>query len=241
MVFEFYLKKIMSTKRTRVHHIQPICYTRFICNPYIPPYRVWCQQKVAWDLSVEPYKCDNSRLLADCNRLHLELIRHSEEARLKALESRRTVRKLEIDNQCLEEQCSELADQIREMFASGSQSRKEARKPFVSTVRPKSATAANEPNTKRLASLTVAGSRCLKCSCSCAKEGKGNPAQRLRNDVQSQGDFISELRSQVSAKVGRRNNQSKPNRIFSFNLRNSNLLNSYSKIKHHTPIGFYAS
>lgn len=145
---------------------------------------------------MEPYKCDNSRLLAECNRLHLELLKRSEEAQLTVLESRRTVRNLKTDNQCLEEQCTELADQIKDMFAcGGGQQRKDTRKPFVSTVRPKSAMTANDVQSKK---SSIVGSKCLKCSCSCGKEGKGNPMERLRNDVQSQGDFISELQSQVS-------------------------------------------
>lgn len=147
---------------------------------------------MAWDLSVEPYKCDNSRLLAECNRLHLELLKQKEEAQLKVLESRRTVRNLETDNRCLDEQCNELAEKIKEMFASGGAQRKELRKPFVATVRPRSAIGADDSKK----SLNV-GSRCLKCSCSCGKEGKANPLERLRNDVQSQGDFISELQTQV--------------------------------------------
>lgn len=146
-------------------------------------------------MSVEPYKCDNSRLLAECNQLHLELLKHKEEAQLKTLESRRTLRSLQTDKKCLEEQCVELAEQIKEMFACGGTQRKEMRKPFVSTVRPKSAMTAIDVQSKKSGNL---GSKCLKCSCSCGKDSKaGNSILRLRNDVQSQGDFISELQSQV--------------------------------------------
>uniref|UniRef100_T1H048 Uncharacterized protein n=1 Tax=Megaselia scalaris TaxID=36166 RepID=T1H048_MEGSC len=36
------------------------------------------EEKSCWELGVEPYKCDNSRLLADCNKLHLELLHQKE-------------------------------------------------------------------------------------------------------------------------------------------------------------------
>jgi len=32
------------------------------------------QEKTCWELGVEPYKCDNSRLLAECNELHLQFL-----------------------------------------------------------------------------------------------------------------------------------------------------------------------
>lgn len=36
------------------------------------------KEKSCWELNVEPYKCDNSRLLSDCNHLHLELLNQRE-------------------------------------------------------------------------------------------------------------------------------------------------------------------
>lgn len=32
------------------------------------------EQKHAWELVVEPYKCDNSKLLSECNKLKLDLL-----------------------------------------------------------------------------------------------------------------------------------------------------------------------
>lgn len=37
------------------------------------------KEKSCWELGVEPYKCDNSRLLQECNQLHLQVIKQQEE------------------------------------------------------------------------------------------------------------------------------------------------------------------
>lgn len=41
------------------------------------------QEKAAWELGTEPYKCDNSKLLMECNRLKLELLNSQKEIQLE--------------------------------------------------------------------------------------------------------------------------------------------------------------
>lgn len=37
------------------------------------------KEKSCWELGVEPYKCDNSRLLQECNQLHMQTLKQQEE------------------------------------------------------------------------------------------------------------------------------------------------------------------
>ncbi|XP_058833557.1 centrosomal protein of 135 kDa [Topomyia yanbarensis] len=98
------------------------------------------QEKVAWDLGVEPYKCDNSRLLAECNGLHLELVKQRDKFVLANTELKCRVRNLQTDKKQLEERCLQAETKIRELQSADWKSKKDGvnmqRKPFVSTVRP---------------------------------------------------------------------------------------------------------
>ncbi|XP_058173833.1 centrosomal protein of 135 kDa [Anopheles ziemanni] len=99
------------------------------------------QEKVAWELGVEPYKCDNSRLLAECNELHLELIRQQDKHILANTELRSRLRSLQAEKKQLEEKCVQAESRVRELQTNsdGVKSRKNSvntqRKPFISTVR----------------------------------------------------------------------------------------------------------
>ncbi|XP_062535190.1 centrosomal protein of 135 kDa-like isoform X1 [Armigeres subalbatus] len=98
------------------------------------------QEKAAWDLGVEPYKCDNSRLLAECNELHLELVKQRDKFILANTELKCRVRNLQTDKKQLEDRCLQAEAKIRQLQCGDSKSRKDGanmqRKPFVSTVRP---------------------------------------------------------------------------------------------------------
>ncbi|KFB46792.1 AGAP010985-PA-like protein [Anopheles sinensis] len=99
------------------------------------------QEKAAWELGVEPYKCDNSRLLAECNELHLELIRQQDKHILANTELRSRLRSLQAEKKQLEEKCVQAESRVRELqtTSDGVKSRKNSvntqRKPFISTVR----------------------------------------------------------------------------------------------------------
>ena len=41
------------------------------------------EQKEAWELVVEPYKCDNSRLLSECNKLKLDLLNNEKKVQIE--------------------------------------------------------------------------------------------------------------------------------------------------------------
>lgn len=98
------------------------------------------QEKRAWDLGIEPYKCDNSRLLSENNALHLEIIQQRGVYEKKILDLKGTIRNLEVDKNYLDDHCFELVSKISEMEhqGKGSKSNDDGRvkhkRTFVSTV-----------------------------------------------------------------------------------------------------------
>lgn len=175
------------------------------------------QERIAWQLSVEPYKCDNTRLLAECNRLHLDLLRQREDARLQLCSVRHKNRTLETDTIALTEQNAELCAQLADMSAALAASSKTGptagrstdlkRKAFVSTVRSKSVfpdytRAANKAGTPACAAARARSASCKRSTaCSGCGDGPRNDrivVQRLEDEVQSKTEFVDELRKQVS-------------------------------------------
>lgn len=98
------------------------------------------QEKRAWELGIEPYKCDNSRLLSENNALHLELIQQRGLYDKKILDLKGTIRNLEVDKNYLDDHCLELVSKISEMEHRGKSSKStddgkvKHKKAFVSTV-----------------------------------------------------------------------------------------------------------
>ncbi|XP_031640982.1 centrosomal protein of 135 kDa [Contarinia nasturtii] len=97
------------------------------------------KEKTAWSLGVEPYKCDNSKLLAECNSLHLDMIRQRDIYQTKIFELNKSIRNLEYVNRELNQQCAELNAKIDVLDPKQRKSRNDLlnqkRKPFISTVR----------------------------------------------------------------------------------------------------------
>ncbi|XP_017053415.1 centrosomal protein of 135 kDa isoform X2 [Drosophila ficusphila] len=104
------------------------------------------EEKTCWELGVEPYKCDNSRLLAECNELHLQFLRDREDYELRLCESERKIRNLETDKQHLQSHNDGLQSQLdallsKQMVLSTTAKKvptgisRQNKKPFISTVR----------------------------------------------------------------------------------------------------------
>ncbi|XP_065721027.2 centrosomal protein of 135 kDa isoform X1 [Drosophila suzukii] len=104
------------------------------------------EEKTCWELGVEPYKCDNSRLLAECNELHLQFLGDREDYELRLCESERKIRNLETDKQHLQSHNDSLQNQLdallTKQLVSSTTAKKvqtgisrQTKKPFISTVR----------------------------------------------------------------------------------------------------------
>ncbi|XP_044317491.1 centrosomal protein of 135 kDa isoform X2 [Drosophila rhopaloa] len=104
------------------------------------------EEKTCWELGVEPYKCDNSRLLAECNELHLQFLGDREDYELRLCESERKIRNLETDKQHLQSHNDGLQNQLdalltKQMVSSTTAKKvptgisRQTKKPFITTVR----------------------------------------------------------------------------------------------------------
>ncbi|KAH8270271.1 hypothetical protein KR018_006445, partial [Drosophila ironensis] len=104
------------------------------------------EEKTCWELGAEPYKCDNGRLLAECNEMHLQFLQEREDYDLRLCESMRTIRCLEADREHLQSQNAALQRQLdallsKQLIAVGGAKRTQAgagatlKKPFITTVR----------------------------------------------------------------------------------------------------------
>ncbi|EDW26233.1 GL24729 [Drosophila persimilis] len=106
------------------------------------------EEKTCWELGVEPYKCDNSRLLAECNELHLQFLRDREDYELRLCEAERRMRSLETDKEHLQSHNVGLQNQLdallnKQLAGTSStagkrthvSSTRQTKKPFITTVR----------------------------------------------------------------------------------------------------------
>lgn len=97
------------------------------------------QEKNAWELGVEAYKCDNSKLLSEVSVLNKQLIQQKDHYEAKKCEFSRRIRNLEMDKNYLETHLQELGERFEELESKYQDvldpKRKASRKPFVSTVR----------------------------------------------------------------------------------------------------------
>jgi regulator of replication initiation timing len=73
------------------------------------------QEKIAWELDTEPYKCDNSKLLSENNQLHLELLKLREKYDLELADLRNKLRNSKTDNKILKGKYSDLLSRASEL------------------------------------------------------------------------------------------------------------------------------
>ncbi|XP_055621709.1 centrosomal protein of 135 kDa isoform X2 [Toxorhynchites rutilus septentrionalis] len=153
------------------------------------------QEKEAWELGVEPYKCDNSRLLAECNNLHLELVKQRDKFILANTDLKCRVRNLQTEKKQLDERCLQAEAKIRELQSADSKSKKNGvnmqRKPFVSTVRagyyqpPKCCDSQQRED---------------RCHCPCNQPRKTDilhEIERLQVETKNQADVIETYKKQI--------------------------------------------
>lgn len=157
------------------------------------------QEKIAWDLGVEPYKCDNSRLLAECNQLHQQQLRQRDHDSLRFAALSQQIRRLEIDKNHLTEHNSTLEFKLREFeqlhAATGDgkgMKQKTGRKPFISTVR------GDLPMPKQLKqSSSLSHGKHSGCSTKC-DEHHNNTVNKLQADIKNQIDLVDAYKKQVT-------------------------------------------
>lgn len=72
------------------------------------------EEKNAWNLGVEVYKCDNSKLLSECNKLKIELLNNERSLSIENADLKRRIRNLDADKKYLEEKCHLLTSTIHQ-------------------------------------------------------------------------------------------------------------------------------
>lgn len=153
---------------------------------------------------MEPLKCDNSKLLAECNSLHTEINHQRDEFQSKLLQMKKTIRNLELDNRTMEEHCAELNQRLYELqqFDSNDPKSKKNkndqinfnRKPFISTVR----TGVFLPPTLKVGDTEGSGS-CSRCSSATSRSKILNlDVERERNHAKEMMELAELYKSQVS-------------------------------------------
>lgn len=144
-------------------------------------------------MGIEPYKCDNSRLLSENNALHLEVIHIRGHYENKLLNLKNTIRNLEVDKNFLDDHCFELVSKIQEMEQQRGKGRKGNdgkvlhKKAFVSTVRgkdPQFPSTSTRYQTSRLCEAKL-------------KEDQNVEIVKLHNDKQLLKDETNSLKKQV--------------------------------------------
>lgn len=160
-------------------------------------------------MGVEPYKCDNSKLLAEVNSLHSDIIRQRDTFQHKIFDLNKRIRTLEQENRKLSDQCAHFKNQIDELesqFEDPKQRKfrndllNQKRKPFVSTVRSGDflpSTLNSIENMER----ENASSKSAKCPCQNAEKNdifKRLYAEQELNRVKSHLELIDLYKAQVS-------------------------------------------
>jgi centrosomal protein CEP135 len=73
------------------------------------------KEKACWELDTEPFRCDNSKLLADNNRLHIELLQERERFELELADLRNRLRSKKTEHKLLREKYSELVTRSKDL------------------------------------------------------------------------------------------------------------------------------
>ncbi|XP_017019530.1 centrosomal protein of 135 kDa isoform X2 [Drosophila kikkawai] len=178
------------------------------------------EDKTCWELGVEPYKCDNARLLAECNELHLQFLRDREDYELRLCESQRKIRNLETDREHLQSHNVGLQHQLdallsKQMVSSTAAKRtqigvnRQAKKPFITTVR------SGNVLPSVLGSSSSAALKCTKCNAgvfqkttTTGKDGGVTVTQtsgqeeldKIQNDLISAGEQLEFYKRKVEAR-----------------------------------------
>ncbi|CAG9800822.1 unnamed protein product [Chironomus riparius] len=153
------------------------------------------EQKNAWELGNEVYKCDNSKLLHEVNRLKLELLNKEKNVQIENAGLKRKIRSLEADRKSLDEKCSELNHMITLFSQSDKSKGKKSLRPFVSTVRKNASFPDISSDSKEPA-----------CSCTSAKSSapinkrSERELEKLKNELKHAEDVIEVLRKHEAEK-----------------------------------------
>ncbi|XP_034482120.1 centrosomal protein of 135 kDa isoform X2 [Drosophila innubila] len=177
------------------------------------------EERNCWELGVEPYKCDNSRLLAECNELHLQFLKDREDYELRLCEMERRIRSLQTDREHLQSHNAQLQGQLdaflsKQLMTAATAKRthpgsfQQTKKPFISTVR------SGEVLPAVMSAASHSSLKCTKCSAgivqktsSTTKDGiaithinGSEEIDRLQNDLTSASEQLEFYKRKVESR-----------------------------------------
>lgn len=142
------------------------------------------EEKKAWELGNEVYKCDNSKLLGEVNKLKLELLNKEKVVLSENADLRRKIRNLEADKREADARIAALTQTIYQYSQSEKLKGNKTIKPFVSTVR------AHQSVFPDPAFISDIKTRCG-CGAISAKLGVNKEVDKLKSDLKHCADEIS--------------------------------------------------
>ncbi|XP_034104614.1 centrosomal protein of 135 kDa isoform X1 [Drosophila albomicans] len=175
------------------------------------------EEKTCWELGAEPYKCDNSRLMAECNELHLQNLKEREDYELRLCDCERRIRSLQTDREHLQSHNAQLQSQLdaflsKQILTATTAKRThpgsfQTKKPFISTVR------SGEVLPAVLGNAPLSGLKCTKCSAGLnektSKDGlttqttqtnATDVVDRLQNELRSSSDQLEFYKRKVESR-----------------------------------------
>ncbi|KAL7734982.1 hypothetical protein ACLKA6_011247 [Drosophila palustris] len=177
------------------------------------------EEKTCWELGVEPYKCDNSRLLAECNELHLQFLKDREDYELRLCEMERRIRNLQTDREHLQSHNAQLQGQLdaflsKQIMTAATAKRthpgsfQQTKKPFISTVRsgevlPAVMGSASHPTlkcTKCSAGIVQKTSTTTKDGITVTHANGSDEIDRLQNDLASAKEQLEFYKRKVESR-----------------------------------------
>uniref|UniRef100_A0A336K4M7 CSON010707 protein n=1 Tax=Culicoides sonorensis TaxID=179676 RepID=A0A336K4M7_CULSO len=159
------------------------------------------EEKAAWDLGAEPYKCDNSRLLSEVNSLHMQILKQADAFELEHAELRVRIRNLTYNNKVLDERNNELQSKIKELEIKFADTDKKSghihKRPFISTVR----SGFRTPGILDLRGLNNQLQGKCKCSCTLARRNDVLcEIEKLQVEVNNLEDQLYANKKQIEAR-----------------------------------------
>lgn len=160
-------------------------------------------------MGVEPYKCDNSKLLTEVNSLHSDIIRQRDTFQHKIFDLNKRIRTFDQENRQLSDRCAQFKNQIDELESrfEDPKHRKfrhdllnQKRKPFVSTVRSGDFLPSTLKSIENMETDHTSG-KSTKCSCQNTEKNdifKRLYAEQELNRVKSHLELIDLYKAQVS-------------------------------------------
>lgn len=161
------------------------------------------EAKAAWDLGVEPYKCDNARLLAEVNSLHLEMIKKQDDYELEAASLRVKLRNIKYNFRELEEENAELKAKIHDLELKCGESQKNRKNGINLNRRPFCAAVRSSGYVVPATSLDLRGAPSAKCKCSCTGIRHNDvliEVEKLQAEVKNQNELVDAMTKQLTAR-----------------------------------------